>query len=178
MPTLLSHPAVPLAMACALADKPVSGRLLVAGIVVSILPDLDTLAFRFNIPYGAELGHRGFSHSLLFALIVGVLGVLAAGWLRSTRWRSFIFLFLATTSHGILDAFTNGGLGVALLWPYSELRYFAPWRPIAVSPFGLERFIAQAPKLLASELRWVWLPLFGTALLVLAGRLLLRRRKE
>lgn len=177
MPTLLTHPAVPLAMACALADKPVSGRLLIAGIVVSILPDLDTLGFRFNIPYGAELGHRGFSHSLLCALIIAVLGALAADWLRSTRVRSFVFLFLAAASHGILDTFTNGGLGVALLWPYSEHRYFAPWRPIAVSPFGLERFIARAPTLLASELRWVWLPLFSAALVVLGGRLLFRRQK-
>lgn len=175
MPTLLTHPAVPLAMACALADKPVSGRLLIAGIVVSILPDLDTFAFRFGIPYGAELGHRGFSHSLLCALILAVLGALAAGWLRSTRGRSFVFLFLSAASHGILDTLTNGGLGVALLWPYSEHRYFAPWRPIAVSPFGLERVIAQAPKLLASELRWVWLPLFSVAVLVLGGRLLRRR---
>jgi inner membrane protein len=162
-------------MACAVADAPVSHRLLVAGIAGSLLPDLDTLAFRFGIPYADALGHRGFSHSLLFALAVALLGLLAAGWLRTTRQRAFVFLFLATASHGILDAFTNGGLGVAFFWPLSETRHFAPFRPIEVSPFGLERFLARAPTLLASEIRWVWLPLFGAALLVLLTRIGIRR---
>lgn len=176
VPTLLTHPAVPLALACALADAPVSRRLLLAGIAASILPDLDTLAFRFGIAYGAQLGHRGFSHSLLFALLVALLGMLAANWLKASRQRCFAFLFLACASHGILDAFTNGGLGVALLWPYSEHRYFAPFRPIEVSPFGLQRFLARAPTLLASEIRWVWLPLTGLAVLTLAGRWRFRAR--
>jgi inner membrane protein len=31
---------------------------------------------------------------------------------------------------------TDGGLGVARLWPFSSARFFAPWRPIPVAPIG------------------------------------------
>jgi inner membrane protein len=43
---------------------------------------------------------------------------------------------LVMASHGVLDAFTDGGLGVALFWPATDARFFAPWRPIPVSPLG------------------------------------------
>src|SRR6267378_8050335 len=46
-------------------------------------------------------------------------------------WR---FFFLATASHGLLDAMTNGGLGVAFFAPFCDTRYFLPWQPIVVSP--------------------------------------------
>jgi inner membrane protein len=39
-------------------------------------------------------------------------------------------------SHGLLDTLTDGGLGIALLWPVSNHRYFAPWTPIPVAPIG------------------------------------------
>ena len=37
-------------------------------------------------------------------------------------------------SHGVLDALTDGGPGVAFLAPFDDTRYFFPWRPIRVSP--------------------------------------------
>ena len=37
----------------------------------------------------------------------------------------------------MLDTLTDGGLGIALLWPFSNERYFAPWRPLPVAPIGL-----------------------------------------
>jgi inner membrane protein len=70
MPTLITHPAVPLAAAL-LGGRKISGRLLVAGIIGSILPDADVIGFRLGIPYGHLLGHRGFSHSIAFALLLG-----------------------------------------------------------------------------------------------------------
>jgi inner membrane protein len=55
--------------------------------------------------------------------------------LFSGRWFFYvIFFFLLTASHGILDAFTNGGLVIALFSPFSNERYFFPWTPIEVSP--------------------------------------------
>ena len=39
-------------------------------------------------------------------------------------------------SHGFLDTLTDGGLGSALLWPFSDQRFFAPWRPLPVAPIG------------------------------------------
>jgi inner membrane protein len=110
MPTIFSHPAVPLTLGFGLGKEIVSRRLLVAGVAASILPDLDVIAFSFGIPYEHEFGHRGFSHSFLFAAFVALVGACAHRSLDSSFGIAFGFLFLATASHGILDAFTNGGL--------------------------------------------------------------------
>ena len=65
----------------------------------------------------------------------------------------------ATASHGFLDAFTNGGLGVALFAPFDHTRYFFPIRPILVSPLNLSAFgTRRGAAVLFSEMQWVWLP--------------------
>lgn len=171
MPTILSHPVVPIAIAWGLGRDVVSTRLLAAGVAASVIPDLDVLAFRLGIPYAAEFGHRGFSHSVLFALLVALIGASLARQLRSTYKRSFWYLFAATASHGMLDAFTNGGLGIALLWPIDGERWFAPFRPIEVAPLSLARLLSpRGAAVLSSELVWVWLPFLTAATLAAALR--------
>lgn len=168
MPTILTHPAVPLALGLGLGRTAIPRRLLVAGIAASILPDLDVVAFRLDIPYTHDFGHRGFSHSLLFAALVAFGG--ACGWraLHTTFGCALWFLFVTTASHGVLDAFTNGGLGIALLWPWSGERYFAPFQVIEVSPLSIRQFWSQwGVRVVWSELAWVWGPCT-----VLAGTLL------
>jgi inner membrane protein len=169
VPTILSHPAVPLALGLGLGRQVVPRRLLLAGIVASIMPDFDVLAFRFDIAYSHELGHRGFTHSLFFAACLGLIAALAAGGLRASRLKVFGFVFFAGVSHGLFDMFTNGGLGIALWWPFSEQRLFFPFQVIEVSPFSLRRvFGADGHRVLGSELLWVWLPSFmlGAAMAV------------
>ena len=56
-------------------------------------------------------------------------------------WVIFSFLFASTLSHGLVDMLTNGGLGVALLAPFDNGRYFFPFRPIEVSPLGIANFL-------------------------------------
>jgi inner membrane protein len=171
LPTIITHPVVPLAIALGLGHDVISKRLLAAGVVVAVVPDLDVLAFRLGIPYAAEFGHRGFSHSLLLVLIVALVGAGLAGALRSTFQRTFWFLLIAMASHGILDAFTNGGLGVAFLWPFSGERFFAPFHPIEVAPLGLSRFLSlRGVAVLWSEVIWIWLPLFAVATVAVASR--------
>ena len=173
MPTIFSHPAVPLALGIGLGKKFVSRRLLLAGVAASVLPDIDVVAFSFGIPYEHEFGHRGFSHSLFFAALVALLGACAHRWLYSSFGRAFFFLFLATASHGILDAFTNGGLGIALFWPWSGERYFARYQVIQVSPIEISYFLSWwGVSVILSELRWVWLPcaLMGFGLAVILRR--------
>lgn len=160
MPSLITHTAVPLAMYCAAGSKRVSRPLLAAGIAAAILPDLDVLAFVFRIPYADAFGHRGASHSLLFAGMVALLGLLLHCPLKADRWQAFAWLLVCAASHPLLDAMTSGGLGVALWWPWQEKRLFAPWRPVLVSPFANGFFSARGAATLLSELRWVWLPLF------------------
>jgi inner membrane protein len=156
--TLITHPLPVLAIGLALGSRVIAPRLLIAGMLAACLPDADVLAFKFGIAYADSFGHRGASHSLAFAALMGVLGLLFAPLLNSGRIKAGIWLALAAASHSVLDALTNGGLGVAWLWPWSEQRFFLPWRPIAVSPFINGFFSERGLAVLASEARWVWLP--------------------
>jgi inner membrane protein len=47
-----------------------SKRVLTIGALCSVIPDLDVIGFRFGIRYGDFWGHRGFTHSLVFAALL------------------------------------------------------------------------------------------------------------
>ena len=171
LPTILSHAAVPLALGVGLGSRTISRPLLAAGIVGAIAPDLDVIGFHFHVAYAHQLGHRGASHSATFALALALLALACAPWLRSGRMAAFCFVGLCTLSHGLLDMCTNGGLGIALWWPWSGVRLFTPWRVIEVSPLSLGRvFSARGWVVIRSELWWVWLPATLTAASLLGVR--------
>jgi inner membrane protein len=122
------------------------------------------------------LGHRGLSHSLSFACVlgVGVVWVAFGNVVRFSRaWWSLVLHFsLVTASHGVLDAITNGGLGIAFFAPFDTTRYFLPWQPVQVSPISIAAFLGRRGlQVLQSELVYIWLP---TALL--CGLVFLCRR--
>jgi inner membrane protein len=159
MPTVISHPAVPVAIAMLGGTQKVSGRLLLAAAVASVLPDLDAIGFHLGIPYGSVMGHRGFTHSIVFALLIGLLGIPLASRLQTHRITAFLVLFISASSHGLLDALTNGGLGIAFFSPFSNQRFFFPWHPIMVAPLSVGPFLSRYGwKVLQSEFVWVWLP--------------------
>jgi inner membrane protein len=139
-----------------------------------MLPDLDVIGFRFGIRYGDFWGHRGFTHSLLFAVLLAG-AVTTLGFRQNipglSRFAAWTYFFLATASHGFLDAMTDGGLGVAFFAPFDNRRYFFPWRPIRVSPIGFGRFFtARSLDVLRSEMLWI------PAGMLAALAFLLRRR--
>src|SRR5262245_6834033 len=103
-------------------------------ILCSILPDFDVIGAKFGVLYGDLWGHRGMTHSLLFAAVVGSGLALLLEEEIGSRLRLAGLLFVVTASHGVLDALTNGGLGVAFFSPFDRSRYFFPWHPIQVSP--------------------------------------------
>jgi inner membrane protein len=107
---------------------------------LSFLPDADVVGFAMGVRYADEWGHRGASHSLLFAVALGAAIGVAAQFFRRPGLRTGITAALVLASHGLLDTLTDGGLGIALLWPFDLTRYFAPWNPIPVSPIGLGFF--------------------------------------
>jgi len=157
--TIFTHAAIPLAVGLGLGSTRVSPRLLAAGVFASISPDLDVVAFKLGIAYADTFGHRGASHSLVFALFLALLAGAAAPYLRTSVRTGLLFIFVSAASHPVLDMLTNGGLGVALLWPWSEQRFFAPWQVIEVSPLRLGRvFSERGLAVMRSELLWVWLP--------------------
>ena len=159
MPTIFSHPAVPFGVAPWFRRLPPS--LVFLGAAISAIPDADVAAFGFGIPYEHPLGHRGFTHSIAFAVVFSAFAAYAYQRLsnRSPFATAWAFLFIALVSHGVLDAMTNGGRGVGFFIPFSNRRYFLPFRPIRVSPIGAEHFAAKAGVVLRSELLWVWTPL-------------------
>lgn len=171
MPTVFSHAAVPLSLGLGLGKAMISSRLLIAGIAASVIPDLDGISFWTGIPYASAFGHRGFTHSLLFVLFCSLVASLFHRFLKTKAVTAFLFIGGTVLSHIILDALTNGGLGTALLWPYSNGRFFLPFRPIEVSPVTVARFLSgRGLQVLLSELKWVWLPMTAVFILLLSIR--------
>ena len=144
-----------------------------------MVPDLDYIGYRFGIQYGDFLGHRGFTHSIVFAAALAWLVV--AVFFRSpatqgiSQRRLFVCFFLVTISHAVLDGLTNGGLGVAFFSPLSNERFFFPFRPLQVSPIGIARFFSpRAFQILSNEAMWVGIP----SLLLLAASVGYRRLRN
>ena len=122
-----------------------------------MLPDADVILFRFGATYDTVWSHRGATHSLAFAMFMGLLAALL---LRRAAPPVLAFAFVAASaaSHGFLDMLTNGGHGIAYLWPFTDQRYFFDWRPIQVSPLDARRFFKRAAGVAETEFLWIWLP--------------------
>ena len=162
MASPIGHVAAALAIGACFYRPTIPKRVWLAGVVCAVVPDADLLRMPFGVPYTDLLGHRGFTHSLVFAAAVATLIVWLGfrkdvpGLSRTGLWT---YLFLATASHGFLDAMTDGGLGVAFFAPFENSRYFLPWRPIRVSPISIQEFFSRwGLEVMESELVWIWLP--------------------
>lgn len=161
MASAFSHALVALALGKVSRRFAFTGPVVLLGMTCSIVPDLDVVGFYFGIQYDDLWGHRGMTHSLLFAGLLSA--ALTAMWFRqkarTAQVQIFAYLFLCTALHGVLDAMTDGGLGVAFFSPFDTSRYFFAARPIAVSPIGISAFFSEdAFRVLASEVTWIWLP--------------------
>lgn len=173
MASAISHAVAGLGIGACFYRAQVPKRVWVAGALCSMLPDVDVIGFRFGVAYGDFWGHRGFTHSLLFAALLAgaVTAVLASSPpLRMGGLALFSYLFVATASHGVLDAMTDGGLGVAFFSPFENGRYFLPWRPIRVSPISVRNFLSpHGFAVLQNEVLWIWIPaiVLGSAILIL-----------
>jgi inner membrane protein len=167
MPSVFSHAVFSSALGAAYARGPMPRRFWALAALCSVVPDFDVVAFAFGVPYASMWGHRGITHSLAFALL---LGCATAAIVKAERSFASLaaFFTVATASHAALDMLTNGGLGVAAFAPFSAARFFAPWRPVEVSPIGAGFFSARGMGVLASEVVWVWVP---AAVLVLSTNL-------
>lgn len=99
--------------------------------VLSVLPDLD---FLFVFATGNEKWHRGFTHSIAFALLVGLIIHLYLG---RRRWREALAYSFAYASHFILDFLTTKvGGGLELFFPFSAQRFKLGW-------FGFSEFTSK-----------------------------------
>ena len=182
MCTAITHAFVALAAGKACFNRPMPAKFWLLAAGCSAGPDLDVGLMHWGVPYESFFGHRGFFHSITFALILAIIVVSwafrrEASWFGRRWWRLLAFFFLLTASHGFLDMFTDGGLGIAFFAPFDNTRYWMPWRPIHVSAFGIgSLFTRRGAQVMLSELYWVWLPACGVMLPIVIRRMVMRRR--
>ena len=168
----MSHAVVGVALGT-LAVFPARSRLFwLASAVLPVLPDLDVAGLAVGIRFHSMWGHRGISHSLGAAALIGIVTAVLLHRRIGARFGPLaIYFAVVTASHGVLDAFTDGGPGVAFLAPFDDTRYFFPWRPLPVSPLAAHFFSEWGWQVFRAEVLMLWVPA-----VVVAGVALSRRR--
>ncbi len=160
MPSVFSHAVVGSTLvACGLARPRAS--LVVIGAALAVVPDLDVVGLAFGWGLDHPLGPprpEPLAAGRNGARRRGGRGPSRPG-RPSRRWRVWLVLALAAASHGLLDALTNGGRGVAFLAPFVDTRWHFPARPIEVSPIGVWSFFSRRGlEVLTNEVVWLWAP--------------------
>jgi inner membrane protein len=154
MATLYTHAAAGLGIARLATARPMPWPYWAAAAALPCIPDLDVFS---TAAYGSAMGHRGITHSLLFALATGAV---AAGLLhrrfRMRWWQLTGLFFVIVASHGLLDAMTWGGEAIPFFWPLGG-RY-GNWGPIPVSDIAFELPDPRTSRSIGAELLWLWLP--------------------
>lgn len=171
MPMTTTHALLPIAVAVAVAKRPVPWTLVILAAVAAAAPDVDGLfKHLFPVPPNSIYAHRGAAHSLFVALAAGALAAVFHKRLGVRRLTAGVLIASAMASHGLLDMMTDGGQGVAYLWPVSSVRLFADWRPIHSSPVNLAHLVSETLVRLMSDLRQLIIPMFVVALAIRASR--------
>jgi inner membrane protein len=132
MPLPVAHGLLGASIVAAFHQKPTRIRYsmyLLAGALIANAADLD---FLLVAGLKSKTWHRGFTHSIVFALLICLLCLLI---LRNEQFRNALVFGLAFTSHGLLDYLTskNGG-GVELLWPFSTAKFNLGWWGLSEVP--------------------------------------------
>ena len=178
MATIFTHAATAILVGKSFIREKKSWRFWYYLAICSILPDIDVLGFKFGIKYGDFWGHRGFTHSILFAFLLGLLISFVFYHKKkifSWNWWGYVLLYTSViASHGLFDAMTDGGLGIAFFSPFNNTRYFLPWTPIKVSPIGAQGFFnGRGVDILINESIWIITPMLLVALVL---KSILKRR--
>src|SRR5690606_19667929 len=102
----------------AVLGKKIGNKAMLLGAIAGTIPDLDVLASHFTDTVTVLEIHRGFTHSIVFAIAFGLF----FGWLlslwdkRATLKQWSWFWFLCFVTHPLLDAHTTWG--TQLFWPF------------------------------------------------------------
>ena len=100
--------------------KKIGNKAMFWGAVAGTIPDLDVIANFFVDNVTANELHRGFSHSILFSILMAPI----FGWIiaklyknKEADWKDWSkLMFWGLFTHPILDAFTTWG--TQLFWPF------------------------------------------------------------
>jgi inner membrane protein len=127
-----THAAGAVAIAATIVPKSVPRRVWVVVALCAVLPDVDAIGRPFG---GGDVtwlgGHRALTHSLLFAATLSALVNVTVLRLASgvqAKLVLWLALTLAIASHGALDSLTSYGEGIQFLAPFTDARYWSPWR--------------------------------------------------
>jgi inner membrane protein len=169
MATIYTHALVGLGIGRVFATRHLPAWFWLLAGFLPIVPDFDAFS---PCAYGSLWGHRGLTHSLCFALGLSLLAAaLTFRFLPMRFWPLLGLFFLMVASHGILDAFTDGGFGIPFFWPFHNRRY-GPYGPIHVQDIGFEIPDPRVSRAVRTELLYVWLPTAVLVSMVLIYRLL------
>jgi inner membrane protein len=159
MSSLFGHAMAGLAISAATTQGRPPRRVWALATACALAPDLDWFTAFFPALEGTTLTHRGLSHSLLAALLLAMTAMLLGFRSQLRSGRLWACMLAAAFSHSLLDACTFGGTGVALLLPFSDVRFVGVWQPIFVSPIPLSgRLLDWLLFSLGTELLWIGLP--------------------
>ncbi|TET36674.1 MAG: metal-dependent hydrolase [Planctomycetota bacterium] len=182
MPTIITHAFTGLVAGKIAAPGKMPIRFWVLSAVCPAFPDFDVVFHYAGVHYSTFLGHRGFFHSPFFALLFGLLvtTVYFSGSKAFSRkwWLLALYFSFITAVHGIFDAMTFRGLGIAFLSPFSNERYLLPWRPLPpIVPSAEFMFSRWGAAVMWLEFKWVLVPTFAVLLLSIpVRRYILRAR--
>lgn len=118
----LTQIAIGIATADLCAGKKLGRKSYLYGAILGTLPDLDVaVGMMFYNPVDATAIHRGFSHSIVFFLLLSPI----LGWLirklekgRITFRQATLLSFSCLVTHVLIDMFTSWGTQV--FWPLTE----------------------------------------------------------
>ncbi len=129
------------AVAEAVGGKKLGNKAPLWGAIAGTIPDLDVLLRFIYHPIDAALVHRGFSHSILFAVLCSPIFayVVHLIYKKKFEYRTWFWLFfLGIITHPMLDMFTN--YGTQFLWPLDYRITFNTVfviDPLYTIPFGI-----------------------------------------
>jgi inner membrane protein len=159
MPSLLGHAVAGLAITHSFSRARLPRRIWILAPLCAVAPDLDWFVSFLDYHKNHILNHRGVAHSLPGALLIAAAMLLIGFPRDQRRAQVWLCLTLAALSHGLMDACTAGGVGVALFMPFSDSRWSCLWQPIHVAPLPLGREDAYLFLLsLRAEAFWIGLP--------------------
>jgi inner membrane protein len=154
--TLYTHALVGVGLATVVTARRMPLLFWAVVVLLPVLPDLDAL---FLSDSGPPWEHRGFTHSLSFALAMGLVAAASTyRYFQANFWGMWGLFFTIAASHSVLDALTRGAGGIPFLWPFIPHRY-GGWGPVPVADIAFELPNPWVSRAVRSELLWVWLPM-------------------
>ncbi len=111
----LTHTVLGACLGQVLAGKKIGKKAMLWGAVANNIPDIDIFTSTWMSQADGLMAHRGFTHSILFALIVSpMLAFLFTSWYKKTTMTFIDWLLIFGTGnflHIIIDSFTCYGTG-------------------------------------------------------------------